>query len=294
VKSPMARIALLALTLLAATSARADSERVALADSQRVAFRSERCGDLAWRQLAFESNAVLLAPALVGVRLGAGEPSHARWKGGILFDDDVRDGFASDSKNRRHDARQAANILLGVTVALPAVDMLARLGDGDCGRTMKLASDFVESFLLVSLLEAGTKIVSARQRPGDDDHFRSFFSGHAGITGAAAGLMCANAFKNGMWGERWFTRAAPCAVTTALASATGAMRLRSDDHWTTDVLVGLLVGFASGWFDLPNAAAFLYEPLGVAWLKDHTSVEDAHVMPTVTDGAVGLRLALRF
>ena len=70
--------------------------------------------------------------------------------------------------------------------------------------------------------------------------------------------------------------------------------LKADEHWPTDVLVGLLVGFASGWFDLPNAAAFLHKPLGVEWLKENTRVENARVMPTVAGGALGLRLDLQY
>ena len=265
----------------------------AAADPDGVAFGSPRCHGLAWRQLVFESNALLLAPALAGV-LAADGPDHARWKGGILFDRDVRDAYGSRSKKTRDDATEASNILLGVTVALPAVDLLFRLKDSDCDATTNLASDFIESFLLVSVLEEGTKLLSARKRPRSDGGIRSFFSGHASLTGTAAGLVCANAFRHGMWGERWFTKALPCAVTTALASAAGAQRLKADEHWASDVLVGLLVGFATGYFDLPNAAALLHAPLGVAWLKEHTGVDEAQVLPTVGGGAIGLRLALRY
>ena len=290
------RPAIVVLVVLAGMprSADAEPEPIAFGSAEAIAFDSAHCAALAWRQLAFESNALLLAPALTGVLLGADDPDHAKWKRGVLFDDDLRDDLARQSKDGRHEAGDTSDLLVGVTVALPAADLLFRLKDPDCDATMNLASDLMESFLVTGLLTQGTKLLSARRRPHSSNDFRSFFSGHTAFAGTAAGLVCANAFKNQMWGEHWLSRTAPCVVTTALASATGAYRLKADAHWATDVLVGLLVGFASGYFDLPNAAAFLHERLGVAWLKAQGGIATAQLVPTVRSRAIGLRIAVRY
>jgi len=129
-------------------------------------------------------------------------------------------------------------------------------------------------------------ILAGNRGYGDDNE-------HNDTPGTATGLVCANAFRNGMWGDRLLTKALPCALTAGLATATGVYRLKGDEHWPTDVLVGLLVGFGVGWLDLPNLAARLHRPLGVEWLKENTSVVDARLTPTLEAGAVGLRFDVR-
>ena len=77
----------------------------------------------------------------------------------------------------------------------------------------------------------------------------SFFSGHAGGAFAGAGLACAHHLFMPLYGNG-VADAFGCAVPLAIATTTSTLRLMTDRHYFTDVLVGALIGLGTG-FALP-------------------------------------------
>jgi membrane-associated phospholipid phosphatase len=74
----------------------------------------------------------------------------------------------------------------------------------------------------------------------------SFPSGHTSMSFVGAGLTCAHHQYLPIYGSR-IGDAAACGANIALAGASGALRLISDRHWLSDVLIGAVFGFAVGY-----------------------------------------------
>ncbi len=87
---------------------------------------------------------------------------------------------------------------------------------------------------------------------GDD--YRSFLSGHAMATFAAAGLMCVHHEMIPLYGGGAPDTLA-CAWAITAASLTGTMRIVADEHWTSDVMLGAAAGWSFGYF-LPKLLHF--------------------------------------
>ena len=116
--------------------------------------------------------------------------------------------------------------------------------------------------MLASMLTTQlTKVAAARERPyvdfclvptvpaydsscGSDNENESFFSGHVSIVSTLAGLLC----ERRPWreGRRW-RDVAWCGTGIAAAITTGFMRIRSADHYATDVIAGWAVGALFGY-----------------------------------------------
>ena len=169
-----------------------------------------------------------------------------------------------------------------------------------------MATDAAEAFTLTLLLTSGTKAIAGRERPfvqgcdgsppsdascSDPDRKQSFFSGHASMAATGAGLSCAYAIKRKTWGEGRVARFSPCALGVGAALTTGALRIVADEHWGTDVIVGLVVGATVGYFDTwgPfDLLRFEAQSDDLAW--------DVHgiVLPYADEGEFGVRMALTF
>ncbi|MEY4550616.1 MAG: hypothetical protein RL685_6811, partial [Pseudomonadota bacterium] len=75
---------------------------------------------------------------------------------------------------------------------------------------------------------------------------QSFMSGHAAVAFTGAGLTCAHHRHLPLYGGG-LPDVAICVAALAAASATGVLRIVSDNHYTTDVLLGTGLGLVSGW-----------------------------------------------
>jgi hypothetical protein len=76
-----------------------------------------------------------------------------------------------------------------------------------------------------------------------------------------------------------------CVLAVLGTATTGAMRIASDNHWTSDVLVGHLTGYASGYL-LPTL--LYYKEFSVA---PHEHDEPAPVyatLPMITRDSLGI------
>jgi hypothetical protein len=188
----------------------------------------------------------------------------ANWHGGILWDDAVRDGLRLHSRSGRQTAGAISDAIYYGLLAYPLVVDAGIVaggvhGSGDVAVQM-LAMD-LESFALAGAI-ALTAEKLGRVRPEErgcrtDPNYSkdcgkpaqlnsSFMSGHTTIAFTGAGLICAHHQNLPLYGG-----GAPdlIACITALTAATtaGALRISSDKHYSTDVLLGMGVGLFSGY-----------------------------------------------
>jgi len=190
-------------------------------------------------------------------------PDAPRWRGGILFDDAARGGLRLESPGDRAAARTLSDILGAALVAHPflvdaGLAAWAIGGNRDVAAQM-LGVDFLSMASTAFVLHF-TKNLVARERPyaqgcedepievvGCDsrDRFRSFFSGHTAYAFTGASLICVHHANLPLFGGG-AADAAACIGAAALASTVALLRVLSDRHFLTDVLVGALVGAASG------------------------------------------------
>ena len=212
----------------------------------------------AWDYSAFALGATItLAGRLAG-------PIGPVRRGGILFDDGVRSAWRLGTESARFTARDISDVLLGFTWAYPVlVDAVGVAGvyHGDTEAATQLALLSVEVFSVTVGLQTVFNVALSRERPfaGDcgglisendrrcrsDNRFYSFFSGHASQTFASAGVFCQNhrfmkLYRND--GTAWLQ----CTAGFALAAVTAYLRIASDYHYATDVLVGAAVGTTTG------------------------------------------------
>ena len=93
------------------------------------------------------------------------------------------------------------------------------------------------------------------------------------------------------WGESRMARVLPCALGAAAAITAGVLRVSSDRHWGTDVIVGWTVGASVGYFDTWGP----FDLLRFRIESDH----HAHgtrglVLPYAGRGEIGARLSFVF
>ena len=190
------------------------------------------------------------------------------WRGGILFDEDARDLFRAPTERSRRIAREISDVLLVTSISYPifveALLVSAWLRDSpDVAVELTLIN--IQTLLFTASLQTVANMVASRERPfgrtcggelredttfcDSQNRFQSFFSGHTSQTFTAAALTCTHQANLPLYGEGgigWV----PCFLGFGMAAATGMLRVVGDQHYVTDVLVGAVVGTASG-FLLP-------------------------------------------
>ena len=260
-------------------------------------FRSEASKDL--------YNAALWVGGAAAIEFGT--TPEARWSRENDFDDGIRNGLRADSKTTRESADTASDVLLGVTAGLlPLVSIGKTLSERDCHAAYDMATDAAEAFSLTILLTSGTKALAGRERPfvqecdgsppgdascSDPDRKQSFFSGHASMAAAGAGLSCSYAIKRKTWGDGGAARITPCVLGVGAALTTGALRIVADKHWSSDVIVGLAVGATVGYFDTWGP----FDLLRFEVRSDDLNLDARGiVLPYADRGEFGVRLGLTY
>ncbi len=252
-------------------------------------------------------NALLWASGGIGIHLGVDQ--HTRWTEVNSFDDAIRKDFRLGSSSARSDAATASDVLLIFNTAflpLAGIGWTAR-GDSEHARLDALAmgAEAAEALSLTLFITEATKAIAGRERPyveecdgpspagrcDDDARKKSFFSGHASLAAAGAGLACSHSIKRKTWGETLQAKVIPCALGAGVAVTTGALRMASDKHWFTDILVGLTVGGLIGYYDSwgPfDLLRFETDP------PDGSLPVQGAVLPYTDGHTVGARVMLRF
>lgn len=185
------------------------------------------------------------------------------WRGGVLFDDGVRDGLRLNTYNEREGVRAASDALMWINIAFPfVVDafLVTGLGDGNWDAAFQMGLISLEAYVVSLVVWRVTALFARRQRPVDgeceagdtsphcNERFatQSFFSNHTVNAFTGAALTCLHHSNMPVFGDVGWDATA-CVSTTLLATLVGAMRVMSDFEYLTDVLTGAAIGWLSGY-----------------------------------------------
>jgi membrane-associated phospholipid phosphatase len=191
--------------------------------------------------------------------------SHHLITGGILFDDAARSALRVNGVQARYAFRDASNVELSLAATWPFfVDALGTAwwyrGSRDVAQQMTLLG--LETLAVAGAAQGVTNVLVSRQRPygqycgtaalpsssedcSGTEQYRSFFSGHATFTFAAAALICVEHSKFELLGPPW--DALSCASGYLMAASTSTFRVMADMHYVSDVVTGALVGTLVGY-----------------------------------------------
>jgi membrane-associated phospholipid phosphatase len=188
----------------------------------------------------------------------------ANLRGGFLFDNAIRNALVLDSRSGRDRAARWSNYPYWSLLAFPLLIDTALVtavahGSGDVAGemlAMNLESYAISGGIALTFQKLGRvrpAEKACRTDPGysgkcDDPTAlnQSFMSGHTAIAFTGAGLTCAHHRNLPLYGGG-APDLAICLVTLAAASSTGVLRLISDNHYASDVLLGAGLGIASGY-----------------------------------------------
>jgi membrane-associated phospholipid phosphatase len=189
-------------------------------------------------------------------------PREPRWQGGILFDDAVRNAVRLRSAGARQRWRSVGDMPYYFAPLLPLVVdplVVAWLARDDPKLAFNLAWMGLEAFSYAGLLSFVSTRITVRERPdasecrrqhpdfaGCEADTEAFWSGHTSIVAASAGLVCAHHRYLPLWGSP-LADASACVLATSGALVTAGSRLMADRHYTSDVIVGMAVGFGIGY-----------------------------------------------
>jgi membrane-associated phospholipid phosphatase len=241
----------------------------------------------------------VLAAVALGTQLLVRREQAPDWNRPILFDRGARKLLRLESPSWRKAARTLSDVILTVSYAQPyLVDTLlvtwwARRAPRVAWQMFVINS---QAFALTFALNAVTKRLTSRARPwvgpcdrdptgescGTGGRYNSFYSGHAALTATGAGLVCAHHTQLSLYANPTLDTAT--CVTAVLGTAvTGAMRIAADNHWASDVLVGHLMGYLSGYL-LPTL--LYYKEFRIAPHDDApSSAPTFAVLPVLTPGS---------
>lgn len=247
----------------------------------------------------------LLAAGVIGVELFGPDPSRPRWTSPILFDRSVRDLLRLESPKARRTASTISDAIFVVEVLHPAVvdPLLVAWWQRESPFTAwQMFVIDAQAYALTLLVSGVVKRATARERPWvrtgscarnpeDKDcgtfepPYQSFFSGHSAVTATGAGLICAHHTQLSLY-QNDYLDSGTCVLAVLGTAMTGAMRIASDNHWVSDVLVGHATGYLSGYL-LPT---LLYYREFRAAPHDHEQPPGPAfaTLPMITRDSVGL------
>lgn len=230
------------------------------ANAQEVRWESD------WDEYGLAHGAVTLGLFAGGGALlygGVGAPTTPNWIGGVLIDDTVHEHFVASSPQGIVTAAAASDLLLYSLVAYPVLidPALTWLGHDDASKVaVQTALISLQSLAVTFFLTSLSKNFIGRRRPPVGDCFNdplfdpfctgretvSFPSGHASMAFTGAALACAHHDVIPMYGGGWDDAA--CYVSLTAAGTTAFLRITSNNHYFSDIFIGGLLGFASGYF----------------------------------------------
>lgn len=203
----------------------------------------------------------------LGTWVAADPKPSSRWDDTLPGDEATRRLLRLRGHTGRQVAARTSDVLLWALVSYPLIDagLVAAKGDETDGAGTQMLLLSIQSLALTSLTQRVVSTTAGRHRPymrgcvddpaytgrcGDPDQYRSFFSGHGALAFTGAGLACANDVYVRPYASPG--NAVVCGAALSLATTVGLLRILSDRHYLSDVLVGGVVGFGSG-FLLPWA-----------------------------------------
>ena len=187
----------------------------------------------------------------------------AHWSGGIGFDEGARDALRFHTPASRRRARDGSDIGITISASWPFFDALVVAGwyrgSPELGTQQALISAEVLAVTagmqgLVSLSvsrerpygrECGGELPEATRDCANRDRYYSFYSGHSANSFAAAAVNCMHHAYVPLYGggaaDNW-----ACVGMFGVAATTALMRVATDVHYVSDVLVGATIGTTTG------------------------------------------------
>ncbi len=230
-------------------------------DPLRIEWR-ETWPRYSFDELVLTAGLGLLLVAALALPTAAFEPN---WRGGILFDDPVREGLRLRSFDQRNSSAIASEVMQFVLIGFPfVVDALATagIGEGSWDLALQMGLISVEAYVVSLVFWRITSLLARRERPltalceagdtsrhCDDPNLRateSFFSNQTTNAFTGAGLTCLHHTAMPLWDDE-AADATACVSALTVAAMVGLLRVMSDFEYLTDVLAGAVVGLASGW-----------------------------------------------
>jgi membrane-associated phospholipid phosphatase len=262
----------------------------------------------------FRTSEALLTGALLLPIAGAlfvypGGERH--FQGGILFDDPLRRALLQRSPAGRARAARYSDKLYFALAAYPllidtALSAWIIHGSGDVALEMlgmNLEAYAVTGALTLNALKLGRARPAERGCRNNPDYSpkcdndvalsQSFPSGHSAIAFTSAGLMCAHHRHLPLYGGG-AADLATCIVGLSSATATGVLRIMSDNHYASDVLFGASLGLFSGYI-LPSWLHYGFGSAGQSSRATllpvlHSGAASAVLAPQLGAGYAGLTL----
>jgi len=257
-----------------------------------------------WRQAGVREYVTIsaLTAGTLAVRFLVPPAKSPAWSGPVLFDSAVRDALRINSASGRNAAATVSDGLFAWEILHPAVI------DPLLFAWWQRESPFVawqmlvidaQAYAFTYLMSDIVKRVSARQRPwvttddcardpsgkecGSGGRYMSFYSGHAAATATGAGLICAHHTQLALYQNDLLDQGT-CALAVLGTAVTGAMRIASDNHWASDVIIGHLMGYTSGYL-LPTV---LYYKEFRAEPHEHPTAPTYATLPMITPESIGI------
>ncbi|HVR18780.1 MAG TPA: phosphatase PAP2 family protein [Polyangiaceae bacterium] len=218
-----------------------------------------------------------------------------RWEGGILFDDAVRNALVLGSRSSRDQSATWSDNIYYVLAAYPFVVDTAIVTAGIHGAgdvAVQMLAINLEAYAFAGAVALGAEKVGrarpmtpeCRKDPSYSDKCdneaalaSSFLSGHTVVAFASAGLTCAHHQHLPLYGGGVPDLAA-CLVMLSAATAAGTMRVTSDNHYASDVLLGAGIGFFGGYV-MPSVLHYGFTSGGTP--------KNAGFLPTFSGGPGG-------
>jgi len=235
----------------------------------------------------------------LGISIGQGAlaigsvaiPGAPRWTGTNPMDEAVRNALRLTDPESALYARDASDVGLAALINMQFVDTLfVTWWYHDKGSTaLQMALIDLQTISFTASINSLVAGAVGRERPyarsicdkepeasssdcQGSNRYRAFFSGHTTAAFTLAGLTCAHHINLPLYGGGP-VEAIPCAATMVAASAVGILRVASDQHYLSDILMGAAFGTASG-FAIP----YLFH---YAW-DDPNAKESDPAKPTIS------------
>lgn len=239
---------------------------VAVAMSARPAMAQSRLEwDPEWRRVGTPEYVATGAffGGFAAIRFGVSPADVALWTSPLPLDREIRSGLVATTRSGRRTTGLISDSIAIASVAQPMlIDglLVAAVVRRSSNVAWQMEVINTEAYAFSLFLNMAAKRFFARQRPygimckadpeytdcEDLDRYRSFYSGHASLTATSAGLTCAHHTHLPLYGGGVADPLA-CGVAVVGTLATGALRITSDKHWASDVLVGHVMGFVAGY-----------------------------------------------
>jgi len=217
-----------------------------------------------WRSVGLPEYVLTPLLGATAVALQFAPPAKsARWDSPILFDSAARKLLRLHSASARKTAESVSNVLFVAEVGYPVlVDplLMAWAVRKSPSVAWQMSVINAQAYGLTLVLNQAAKRLTSRKRPyvdqcdrdptgascGSGSRYQSFYSGHTAVAATGAGLICAHHTQLSLY-QNAALDTGTCVAAVLGTAVTGVMRLAADNHWASDVLVGHLMGYLSGY-----------------------------------------------